>query len=50
LYRPQVVGPAVDQGRLRAAQRVGSIGGRIQSDRFHPQAEKPKVRPGRDVW
>jgi len=40
---PQVLGPAVDQGRLGAAQRVGAVVGRVEPHHRHPAVDQPGV-------
>src|SRR6202048_1086949 len=45
LDRTQVAGPTVDQGRLRAAERVRGKDVRVQSDARDPFCDEPRVLP-----
>lgn len=43
----QVTGLAIDQCRFRAAQGVGAVGCRIQTDQADPASNDPSVLAGR---
>src|SRR6476661_10649139 len=45
LDRTQVAGATVDQGRLRAAERVRGKDVRVQSDARNPFCDEPRVLP-----
>src|SRR6516225_10381848 len=45
LDRTQVAGATVDQGRLRAAERVFAKDVRVQSDARNPFCDEPRVLP-----
>jgi len=45
----QVLGPVVDEGCFGAPQCVGSVCGRILSDRADPSIYYPRILPGREV-
>ncbi len=46
LDRAQVLGPAVDQGRLRSPQRMRSVLRAVQSYLPHPAIHNPRVLSG----
>jgi hypothetical protein len=41
LHGPEVLRPPIDQRRFGAAQRMGAVRGRVQSDLVHPAANDP---------
>ena len=49
LDSPQVLRALVDQSRLRTPHRVRAVGGRIETSRYDPVLDDPRILTGGDV-
>ena len=49
LNSPEILGPPMDQRRLRAARRMRAVSGGVKSNRSHPSPDDPGVLPSREM-